>query len=106
VPPALGIPIYLASGLAAQVATIFGSGVSFATGGTTIEVMPLLMPIAALAEDSSLDEAQQASTLLAMYALTSATIGLMYVAVARLRFGGVFRCIPLIVLKAALTGPR
>jgi len=104
VPPALGIPIYLASGLAAQIATIFGSGVSFATGGTSIEVMPLLMPIAALADDTALSEAQQASTLLAMYGLTSALIGLLYVGVSRLRFGGIFRCIPLIVLKSALTG--
>ena len=101
--PAAGVPIFLMSTIASQVALSATSGVSFASGGATIEVVPLVAPISALAGSCGTQQ-EKASTLLAMLACTSLLIGCFYLAMSQLRLGSVFRCIPLIVLKSALTG--
>ena len=103
-PSTAGVPIFLISSVVAQIALCFSSGVSFAAGGATIELIPLLKPIAVLVSGPALSLAEKASTLLAMLSCTSLIISIIYVTVSRLRLGGIFRCIPLIVLKSALTG--
>ena len=102
-PPSLGMEVYLLSTIAGQVGLCLSSGVRFATSGATLELVPLLVGQAALV-DADMPTKSRAATILAMFSMNSLLVGLMYHAVGRLRLGGLFRCIPLIVLKAALTG--
>ena len=39
-----------------------------------------------------------------MFSLTSLVVAVMYITIAKFQLAGIFRCIPLIVLKSALTG--
>ena len=102
-PSTLGIEVYLLSTIAGQVGLCLFSGVRFATSGATLELVPLLVGQVSLV-DADMPTETRAATILAMFSMNSLLIGLMYHAVGRLRLGGLFRCIPLIVLKAALTG--
>ncbi|KAL1528416.1 hypothetical protein AB1Y20_009765 [Prymnesium parvum] len=104
VSPSFGVPMYLFSVTTAQLGAVLRSNIPFATGGSTFELLPLLAPMAQLVvADSSLDAAARASNILAMYAATSLLIGCLYLAAAKLRVARLFRCIPLVVLKGALT---
>ena len=102
-PASAGVHLYLLSIVVGQLAACTFSHFPFATAGATLELVPLLVPITRLI-DPALPDAARASTLLAMYSMTSALVGLLHTCVSRLKLGGLFRCIPLIVLKAALTG--
>ena len=103
-PAAAGSPIFVAGTLAAQIILSLCSGEAYAMGGATIEVIPLITPITLLAANDELSTAEKASTLLAMFSLTSLVVSAMYIAIARFKLAGILRCIPLIVLKSALTG--
>ena len=102
-PSAAGVPIFLMSTITSMAALSLSSGVPFACGGATIEVVPLMAPIAQLV-NSCHSQHEKASTLLVMLASTSLLVGIFYTVVSRLRLGRIFRSIPLIVLKSALTG--
>ena len=110
IPAALGLPstaggaIFMVATVTSQLVLSLFSGEAYAMGGATIEVIPLLTPIAALAADDALSTSEKASTLLALFSLTSLVVSVMYLAIAKFRLAGIFRCIPLIVLKSALTG--
>lgn len=100
----MGVPIYLLSVLSAQVAASLSSKVHFAAGGSCYELLPMLVPmVETVLSDPSLDDAARASNVLALFSLTSALIGVLYLVAARLRMARIFRCVPLVVLKGALT---
>lgn len=90
--PTIGVPIFLISTLVQQIALSCLSGASFACGGATIELVPLLRPISALVAGAATN-AEKESTLLAMFSCTSVLIGGSYICISRLRFGRLFRCI-------------
>ena len=102
-PASAGVHLYLMSTTMGQLAASLFSGFPYATAGATIELVPLLIPITALL-DPQWPACHRASTLLAAYTMTSALVGFLLLCVSRFRLGILFRCIPFIVLKAALTG--
>ena len=106
-PISSGIPIYLLSVVAGQLGFLLASRFSSACGGATIELVPLLAPLASCVgiDQSGLSSrTARASTLLALLSCTSLLIACSYFVIARFKLGRLLRCIPLIVLKAALTG--
>ena len=98
-----GVHLFLLSIIVGQAAACLFSRFPYATAGATLELVPLLVPIAELI-DPALPVAARASTLIATYSMTSALVGTLHTCVGRCKLGGIFRCIPLIVLKAALGG--
>jgi SulP family sulfate permease len=70
-PSAAGSPIFVVGTVTSQIVLSLLSGESYAMGGSTIEVIPLITPIALLAANEELSSDEKASTLLAMLSLTS-----------------------------------
>ena len=104
IPPSFGVPLYLFSVISAELGAFLGSDIPFATGGSTFELLPILVPMAELVlSDTTLDDSGRISNIIAMCSCTSLLIGLLYQVAGRFRIARLFRCIPLVVLKGALT---
>ena len=102
-PSTAGLTIFLLSTITGQLAACLFSGFEYAVAGATLELVPLLIAMTSLVDPETSD-GTRASTVLAMISMTSLLVGVTQIAVSRLKLGGLFRCVPLVVLRGALTG--